>query len=209
MDFRNLLYPILDFDFCNAHNIPLHSLISTWELHPKAISFFQLRAKSLSPSDYKNLYFSTQKKTNLPIIINDHLEIALECNAFGIHIGKEDYEKISMTLKQELQDSKMLKGTSSHSKDDIDSLEDFWDYTGIGPLFPTSSKISSYPPIGLENLICLTKISKIPLVPIGGINISHIYELTKIPNVVPASISLFSNLELFPKIVSIWHKNRA
>jgi|LauGreDrversion4_1035100.scaffolds.fasta_scaffold46425_2 thiamine-phosphate pyrophosphorylase len=209
MDFRNLLYPILDFDFCNAHNIPFHTLISAWELYPRAISFFQLRAKSLSTSDYKNLYLSAKNKSSLPIIINDHLDIALECNAFGIHIGKEDYENLNKSLKQELQDSSMLKGTSSHSQNDIECLEDFWDYTGIGPLFPTSSKISSYPPIGIENLLCLTKISKIPLVPIGGINISHIYELTKIPNVVPASISLFSNIELFPKIVSIWHKNRA
>jgi thiamine-phosphate pyrophosphorylase len=209
MDFRNLLYPILDFDFCNAHNIPFNTLISAWELYPRAISFFQLRAKSLSPSDYKNLYLSVKKKSSLPIIINDHLDIALDCNAFGIHIGKEDYEKLNKSLKQELQDSSMLKGTSSHSQNDIECLEDFWDYTGIGPLFPTSSKFSSYPPIGIENLLCLTKISKIPLVPIGGINISHIYELTKIPNVVPASISLFSNIELFPKIVSIWHKNMA
>jgi thiamine-phosphate pyrophosphorylase len=209
MDFRNLLYPILDFDFCYAQNVPLHSLISVWELYPKVISFFQLRAKSLSPSDYKNLFLSTQKKSNLPIIINDHLDIALECNAFGIHIGKEDYQNLHTNLKRELKNSNLLKGTSSHSKDDIESLEDFWDYSGIGPLFPTSSKISHYPPIGIENLHCLTKISKIPLVPIGGINISHLYELTKIPNVVPASISLFSKIELFPKIVSIWHKNIA
>jgi len=209
MDFHNILYPILDFDFCNAHNISIHSLLSTWESYPKSISFFQLRAKSLSPPDYKNLYLSTQKKSKLPIIINDHLDFALECNAFGIHIGKEDYETINMNLKKELKDSNILKGTSSHSQSDIESLEDFWDYTGVGPLFPTSSKISSYPPIGIENLLCLTKISKIPLVPIGGINLTHLYELTKIPNVVPASISLFSDIELFPQIVSIWHKNKA
>ncbi len=134
MDFRNLLYPILDFDFCYAQNVPLHSLISVWELYPKVISFFQLRAKSLSPSDYKNLFLSTQKKSNLPIIINDHLDIALECNAFGIHIGKEDYQNLHTNLKRELK---------------------------------------------------------------------------KIPNVVPASISLFSNIELFAEIVSICHKNIA
>lgn len=209
MDLHNLLYPILDYDYCLQNQISLDSLPLVWERFYPSVSFFQLRAKSLHPSEYMELYKGIKKISKLPIIINDHLEIAFQENAFGIHIGKEDYSLLNKEEKHKLLHKDFLKGTSSHSREDLETLESFWDYTGIGPIFPTKSKVSSYPPIGMEILESLAKKFKIPLVPIGGITLSHIKDLKNIPNVIPASISLFSNTSIFSEIVSIWHKNIA
>jgi thiamine-phosphate pyrophosphorylase len=209
MILNNFLYPILDYDFCNLHQIPIDSLPLTWELYSKTVPFFQLRAKSLRTSEYLELYKSIRKITKLPIIINDHLEIALQEKAFGIHIGKEDYSLLAQDMKRKLKATDFLKGTSSHSVKDLEELESFWDYTGIGPIFPTNSKISPYPALGMEIIFTLAKDFKIPLVPIGGLTSSHIKELRDLPNVIPASISLFSDPAIFSKIVSIWHKNIA
>ncbi len=209
MNFHNLLYPILDYDYCLQNQISLESLPLVWERYFPAVSFFQLRAKSLHPSEYLELYRRIKKISKLPIIINDHLEIALLENAFGIHIGKEDYSLLGKEEKQKLLTGDFLKGISSHSRGDLETLESFWDYTGIGPIFPTKSKISSYPPLGMEILVSLARDFKIPLVPIGGITFSHIKDLKNISNVIPASISLFSDPSIFSEIVSIWHKNIA
>jgi len=103
--------------------------------------------------------------------------------------------------------SSFIKGISSHSIEDIKNLENFWSYSGIGPLFHTDTKNSVFKPIGITNLSKISEISPIPLVAIGGISMLNIKAVSGIKNVIPASISLFSQKENFSEIVKKWSEN--
>ena len=198
------LYPILDFDFCNKQDISLTALIRLWRKFPDCISFFQLRAKSLGLSEYRNIY--TELKLMFPssnIIINDFWEFALEVNSFGLHIGKEDYAYLSQVERDRLKSAKyILKGTSSHSLEDLQNLElELWDYSGFGPIFPTLTKQTTNPILGVEILQKAISLTKIPLVPIGGIGIENFISLFGFGRILPASISMMANKKSLVKIV--------
>lgn len=198
------LYPILDFDFCQSQSISLNSLIEYWKNFPDCISFFQLRAKSLSPLEYKNLYSDLLKSfPDSKIIVNDFWELGLELNSFGIHIGKEDYLSLSREKKKKLKKAEyILKGTSSHSIEDLKNLElEIWDYTGFGPIFPTSTKQTSNPVLGVEVLKKALIETKIPLIPIGGISLENFISLFGFGKILPASISMMANEKSLVKIV--------
>jgi thiamine monophosphate synthase len=122
-------------------------------------------------------------------------------------LGKEDFQSLEKKSKSAIKNSSIIKGISSHSIEDIQNLENFWSYSGIGPLFHTNTKKSPYNPIGIFTLSEISEISPIPLVAIGGISLENINALTGIKNVIPASISLFSQIENFSKIVKIWSEN--
>jgi len=204
------LYPILDLDFCKSKNISLSELIHLWNKFPDCISFFQLRAKSISQSEYKNLYLELKK--NFPsaeIIVNDFWEIALEVNAFGLHIGKEDYEVLSKPHKTILKAAKgSLKGTSSHNLLDLQNLElDLWDYSGFGPIFETTSKKTNNPTLGTRNLTQAILEAKLPLVPIGGIDSTNFSSLYGFGKITPASISMMADEKSLVKIVDFIRKH--
>lgn len=206
---KKFLYPILDTEHCEKFTVDPTLLLKVWESFSDFVPFFQLRSKNLNDLEFKNLYLELNKKSKLPIIINDRLGLALSLRSFGIHLGKEDYENLSKKDRIHVRDSFPIRGTSSHSLEDLHNLEGFWDYTGIGPIFPTNSKKSEYPTLGLAFLEAHSFHFSIPLVAIGGIQKEHISKLAGIPNVVPASIGMFSTMDSFPEIVSIWKENIA
>jgi thiamine-phosphate pyrophosphorylase len=166
-----------------------------------------LRIKSKDDLGYLEIYLSLKKFSNLNIIINDRWELALKENSFGLHLGKEDYESLENQAKIAIKNSSFIKGISSHSIEDIQNLENFWSYSGIGPLFHTITKNSPYNPIGISNLSKISEISPLPLVAIGGISLENIKDIAGIKNVIPASISLFSQTENFSEIVKKWSEN--
>ena len=198
------LYPILDLDFYKNNNISLNDLLQFWGNFPDCISFFQLRAKSISESVYKTIYYELKNEfPNLPIIINDFWEFAIEVNAFGIHLGKEDFASLSPLEKNKFKASgKILKGTSSHNLEDLQNLDlKIWDYTGFGPLFVTNTKQSEHSPLGVSLLQKALLQNKIPLVPIGGINTENFASLFGYGKIIPASISMMADKKSLIKIV--------
>lgn len=201
---KGKLYPILDFDFCKSQNIQMLNLIELWEKYSDCISFFQLRAKSLSAQEYEKLYSQILREfPNSKIVINDFWKFGLELNAFGIHIGKEDYSELSVREKEEIRmDKNVLKGTSSHSIDDLKNLEEgLWNYTGLGPIFETTSKKTNNPVLGTEIIKDAISISKIQIVPIGGINLENFISLFGYGKILPASISMMTYEKSLVKIV--------
>ncbi|MCB1179202.1 MAG: thiamine phosphate synthase [Leptospiraceae bacterium] len=200
------MYPILDIDFCNKNNIQYLPLIKCWENFPDLIDCFQIRAKNISPKKFEEIFHHFKKYTKIKIIINDYWQIAMELNADGIHLGKEDYQNLGKYERKSFLNFKGWKGTSSHSLEDLKDLENFWDYTGYGPIFNTTTKLSQNQTLGIENLQRAIKISKIPIVPIGGINLKNFSLLMKLNKIKPASISLFSRQEDFKKIAIEYSK---
>lgn len=141
------------------------------------ITFFQYREKgegSLSGSAKYKLAKELQticREHQIPFIVNDDIELALELNADGVHIGQEDEPVKSV---REKIGNKIL-GVSVHSKEEaITAIEQGADYFGIGPVFPTKTKADAKPSRGTTLIEQLRKDGyETPIVGIGGITIEN------------------------------------
>ncbi len=186
-----IIYPILDYDFCKNEKIDLFKFVESWQKFPNLFSFYQFRAKSLNQIDYKKYYLELKNKFSIPIIINDQFEIAISENAFGLHLGKEDFISMSKNEKTKLSQSDfILKGTSSHTIEDLKDLDSkLWDYSGFGPMNPTKSKLSEYKILTKEDLVFAIENFKIKIVPIGGINSDNFQNYFFRNKTIPAMIS--------------------
>lgn len=144
------------------------------------VTLVQLREKEISSLDFYNIALKMKELVssyNVPLIINDRLDIALAVDADGLHIGQEDLPlKIARRL---LGPSKILGYSVSNIKEAIFGEENGADYLGAGPVYPTGSKADAGNPIGAEGLQKIKEKVSIPVVGIGGIGIGNIAEVKK------------------------------
>ncbi len=107
-------------------------------------------------------------------IVNDRVDIALACEADGVHLGQNDLDLIS--ARKILGFSKII-GISANNEQDIkNAIQNGCDYLGIGPVFQTNTK-KDKKPLGIDKLKVLTKDIKIPWYAIGGIKDKNISKL--------------------------------
>ena len=135
------------------------------------VTCVQLREKTCSTREFITQALSIKdhlKRHNVPLIINDRVDIALAVNADGVHLGQSDMP-IEMA-KAILKDS-MIIGISAESlKNAVQAEKDGADYIGVGPIYATSTKTDTASPFGLEGLREIRRSVKIPLVGISGLN---------------------------------------
>ncbi|MBU0952306.1 MAG: thiamine phosphate synthase [Elusimicrobia bacterium] len=113
------------------------------------------------------------RKNNVLFIVNDHIDIAQLVGADGIHLGQDD-----ISIKEARKIFKGLIGLSTHSPEQArKAVEDGADYIGVGPIYPTKTKKSVCPAVGLEYLDYVVAKLKIPFVAIGGIKEHNIKEV--------------------------------
>ncbi|PWW31857.1 thiamine-phosphate diphosphorylase [Cytobacillus oceanisediminis] len=137
------------------------------------ISLFQFREKGkgcFQGEDKLQLAKRLQsicRENHIPFIVNDDIELALEINADGVHIGQED-EPASVVRKK--IGNKIL-GVSAHNLGEAKkAIADGADYLGVGPIYPTSTKKDAKAVQGLSFIRELKNANiNIPLVGIGGI----------------------------------------
>lgn len=145
------------------------------------ITMFQLREKgegALIGEELVQFAKKCQKlcrQYHVPFIINDHVELALEIDADGIHVGQDDtdLDQIRMPFP-----NKWI-GVSVHSIEEMDSaVKEGADYVGIGPIFETTSKLDAK---GAAGVTFLTQAREAypsyPIVAIGGITTKEVYEV--------------------------------
>ncbi len=107
----------------------------------------------------------------VPLIINDHVDLALAIDADGVHIGQNDLP--AETVRRLIGPKKLL-GLSITAPEQLETVPSkIVDYLGIGPVFPTLSKNDAAPALGLEQLARLTAHTSLPVVAIGGINLEN------------------------------------
>jgi thiamine-phosphate pyrophosphorylase len=111
------------------------------------------------------------RKAGIPLIINDHIDIALAAGADGVHVGQAD---MPAAFARQLLGKDKIIGLSVTCAADL-SDRDFAlvDYVGLGPVFPTRSKADAAPALGLEQFAILRSRIALPVVAIGGINLSN------------------------------------
>lgn len=135
------------------------------------VSMVQLREKSLSTRafiDRAKRLKSLLQTYNVPLIINDRVDVALAVDADGVHIGQSDMP--FQTAHRLLGEGKII-GLSAEKRPDLLEAE-HWNlsYVAVSPLFATPTKTDTDKPWGLEGLQWARQQSRHPLVVIGGLH---------------------------------------
>lgn len=135
------------------------------------VSCVQLREKHCSTREFITHARALKpflKSKQIPLIINDRLDVALAVEADGLHLGQED---MTISDARTISGTSLIIGISAESVDDaIRAEKEGADYIGISPVFATPTKTDTSPPLGLEGVKTIRKMIAIPIVGIGGIN---------------------------------------
>lgn len=103
----------------------------------------------------------------VPLIINDHLDVAMACHADGVHLGQSD---LPVALAREWLGNEAIIGLSVSNRQQLaDSAVQGANYLGVGPVFATATKPDADPAIGLDRFAALMQSKPLPVVAIGGI----------------------------------------
>ncbi|MBQ0078220.1 MAG: thiamine phosphate synthase [Bacteroidales bacterium] len=135
------------------------------------VTMVQLREKHLDTRAFIEMAIRLKKALapfGVPLIINDRVDVALACDADGVHIGQSDmpYE----TARALLGPGKII-GLSVENMAQVREANALdVDYIGVSPVFATSTKTDTARPFGIEGLRSAAEISRHPIVAIGGIN---------------------------------------
>jgi len=143
----------------------------------KKISFFQLRLKKESPKKIINIGKKIKKlckRFNIKLIINDNPFLAKKINADGCHIGQSD---LTVIKARKILKNKIIGITCHNSKKLIKkAVIDRADYIALGAFYSTKTKKVKYR-AKIKLIKEAKKITKIPIVAIGGINLSNYKKL--------------------------------
>ena len=106
------------------------------------------------------------------VFINDHWQLALAQNAYGVHLGQEDLDTADI---QALRSAGLRLGLSTHTLAELARAKAVQpSYLAIGPIYPTTLKVMPYAPVGLDNLAAWAKLAApYPVVAIGGISLER------------------------------------
>ena len=141
------------------------------------VTIVQLREKNLTTNQYYQLAKEVKEITDayqVPLIIDDRLDVCLAVDAAGLHIG--DDELPVSVARQVLSSDKILGVTAKTVKRAIEAEEGGADYLGTGAIFPTTTKENA--PITLiSTLKTICQRVAIPVVAIGGLTSENIDQL--------------------------------
>jgi thiamine-phosphate pyrophosphorylase len=102
----------------------------------------------------------------VPLVVNDHVELALSLGAEGVHLGQEDLHPGDARA---LVGDSMWVGWSTHDLEQLDEAAEWGvDYAGFGPVFATATK-GYEQGLGPEHLAAALAIARVPVAAIGGI----------------------------------------
>ena len=133
-------------------------------------TILQLREKNKTTREYLTLaekVHSIAKRYNVPLIIDDRVDVALAVDAEGVHLGAED-----MTIAQArkiLGNDKIIGATAKTVPWALDVYGQGADYLGVGAIYPTTTKVKTVL-TSTETLDAICKAVPIPVNAIGGLN---------------------------------------
>ena len=141
------------------------------------VTIVQLREKNATYEDFKAKAISLKKitdKYNIPLIINDDINLAMEIGASGVHIGQSDTELLDARIKM---GDKYIIGVSTRTVEQANLAEkNGASYIGIGAVFGTTTK-GDAKTINPDVLKEVASSVSIPSVAIGGVSLSNIDQL--------------------------------
>lgn len=163
----------------NRYQDPLETFLKKVEQACQSgVTMIQLREKQLTTNQYYELAKMVKQITDtyqVPLIIDDRLDVCLAVDAAGLHIG--DDELPVSVARQVLGTEKILGVTAKTVKRALEAEESGADYLGTGAIFPTTTKENA--PITLiSTLKDICQAVGIPVVAIGGLTCEKIHQLS-------------------------------
>lgn len=140
-------------------------------------TFLQIREKDLDEAAFEqeaNELKAICAEYHIPFVVNDSVEIALEIDADGVHVGQSDIK--GRDIRKMIGDDKILGISAGTVEEAIAAEKAGADYIGVGAVFGTSTKKNARN-LSVEKLQEISKAVSIPVVAIGGIGASNIMEL--------------------------------
>ncbi|MBR2557275.1 MAG: thiamine phosphate synthase [Methanobrevibacter sp.] len=142
------------------------------------VTVVQIREKTADTLDFYNLAIKVKEiteKYDVPLIINDRVDVALAIDADGVHVGQSD---MPCDVTRKIIGPNKILGVSAHNIEEAMKAEsDGADYIGSGAVFPTSTKADANS-VSKQELKNIVESINIPVVAIGGITENNAHELT-------------------------------
>lgn len=174
---------------CDKNNLLLYAVTDRRWLERKSlyeavkesldggVTFVQLREKDLDEANFRSEAESIKKLChlyNVPFVINDNVQLAIDTDADGVHVGQDDME--ADDVRQKIGSDKIL-GVSAHNVEEAVLAEKMGaDYLGVGAVFATGSKDDASV-ISFDTVKDICKAVSIPVIAIGGITEENVKEL--------------------------------
>ena len=170
---RCRLYGILDLGYIARSD----AARVTSEMIAGGVDIIQLRAKALDRESITRIASELHGITsaaNVPLIINDHPEVAGAVPIEGVHVGQDDRD---IATVRAIVQRDCIVGKSTHSLEQATrAAAEGADYIGWGPLFATPTK-PDYIPIGLDGIAAVHAAVQVPIFCIGGIKLANLPEV--------------------------------
>jgi thiamine-phosphate pyrophosphorylase len=167
------LYGIVDLGYVTAENAER----MTEHLCTGGVDVLQLRAKKLAKEEIERLarlMLPITRAHGVPLVINDHLDIAAAVGSEGVHVGQEDD---AVARARAVVGPGCFVGKSTHSlAQAVAAQAEGADYIGFGPLYATGTK-PDYVPIGLSDIAEVHRCVTLPIFCIGGVNAGRLEEI--------------------------------
>lgn len=141
------------------------------------VTFLQLREKALDEDAFYQEALEIQKlcrKYQVPFIINDHVDLAVRCDADGVHVGQDDMRTCEVRAK--LGPDKIIGVSVQTVEQAVEAEEMGADYLGVGAVYSTSTKPDA-DDVSREMLQAICEAVTIPVVAIGGITEDNLLSL--------------------------------
>lgn len=141
------------------------------------VTVVQLREKNCLGKEFLRIAHSVKEVTDayeIPLLINDRIDIALAVDADGVHLGQKD---IPAAAAREILGNDKIIGVSAYNAElALRAQKDGADYIGVGDIFGTSTKADTHH-VSREELIKIRQAVKIPMVAIGGVTVENVVRL--------------------------------
>ncbi|MGN9163836.1 thiamine phosphate synthase [Tissierellaceae bacterium HCP3S3_D8] len=134
------------------------------------VTMVQLREKERCDSEYLELAIRVKEITDrydIPLIIDDRVDIAMASDAAGVHLGQRD---IPILFARKLMGKDKIIGATTKTVEQAKkAVQEGADYLGVGAIYPTTTKVKTViTEVSILNHICNTV--EIPVIAIGGLN---------------------------------------
>lgn len=166
--------PKIDYSIYLVTDRDLMSTETLEEAVEKAIiggcTLIQLREKDCSSLDFYNTAVRVKEitdKHNIPLIINDRVDIALAVDAAGVHVGQSDIP--AAIVRKVIGNDKILGVSTGSVNEALEAEKNGADYLGVGAMYSTGTKKDA-DSTSMDELRKIRENASIPIVVIGGIN---------------------------------------
>jgi thiamine-phosphate pyrophosphorylase len=144
------------------------------------VTLVQLREKEATTKEFyqEGLKIRAYLKTrDIPLIINDRIDMALALDAEGVHLGQED---MPIDAARKILGPQKIIGASVFTPEEAKIAEALGaDYLGLSPIFVTETKPELTQHLGIKGIPLLKEAVRIPVVGIGSMSESNAYEAVK------------------------------